>query len=539
MGHKSSKQGLQEVTTRTESRVGKTAVSGRYHREKRLEDDYVFDTPPKVLGSGYNGSVHLARDKRTNTKVAVKAFKLHGVNREKKEELESECEIFLTMDHPHVARLLDCYESEDQLNLVMECMEGGELFQRVTERKRFTEKDAAEAAHQMLLAVNYIHTHNIVHRDIKLENFLYEKKGGDHLKLIDFGFSKIWEPNTKMALSCGTLAYVAPEVLDKSYTSKCDLWSLGVVIFILLVGYMPFAGSERHQVEMIKQAKCTFRKEPWSKVSTQASEFVGKLLVVDPEKRLSAEQALKSEWIMGKAQIPEESIDQECLNNLMSFGQASVFRRACMSVMAWSLTAEDRAQVRKAFLELDTDNRGAITLPEFRKVLQDKFHIDDEQIKVAFAALDTSHTDEIHYSDFLAAMVSSRIQVHDEVLAQTFRRFDTDNSGFITAANLKELLGETFEGEMTDNLISEADMTHDGKISYTEFLAYLKHPEAPDHHVEACHRIIDTQLKKKEDPESSSRSVGPTPLRQRTGQGETLQAAPKDSPKKKQCCAIL
>merc|ERR1719440_1813178 len=167
-------------------------------------------------------------------------------------------------------------------------MEGGELFHRVTEKRRFSEKDAAEAAHQMLLAVNYCHTHGIVHRDLKLENFLYEKPDTDHLKLIDFGFSHIWEPNTKMALSCGTLAYVAPEVLDKSYTNKCDLWSLGVVIFILLVGYMPFAGSESHQVQMIKAGKCTFRKESWAKVSKEASEFVSKLLVVDVEKRLSA-----------------------------------------------------------------------------------------------------------------------------------------------------------------------------------------------------------------------------------------------------------
>lgn len=128
------------------------------------------------------------------------------------------------MDHPHVASLTDVYESEDQLYLVMECMLGGELFDRVVKRKRFTEKDAAKAVYQMLLAVNYIHSHDVVHRDIKLENFLYEAQDSDHLKLIDFGFSKIWQPNTTMAVSCGTLAYVAPEVLEKSYTSQCDLW---------------------------------------------------------------------------------------------------------------------------------------------------------------------------------------------------------------------------------------------------------------------------------------------------------------------------
>merc|ERR1712110_1227643 len=152
----------------------------------------------------------------------------------------------------------------------MECMEGGELFERVIEKKKFTESDAANAVHQMLLALNYIHQKNIVHRDLKLENFLYEKKGGDHLKLIDFGFSHVWEPNTKMATSCGTLAYMAPEVLTKSYTSQCDLWSLGVITFILLAGYMPFSGSESYQVSCIKAGKYTWRKDQWKNVSETA-----------------------------------------------------------------------------------------------------------------------------------------------------------------------------------------------------------------------------------------------------------------------------
>jgi len=107
----------------------------------------------------------------------------------------------------------------------------------------------------MLLALSYIHGHGIVHRDVKLENFLYEKQGSNHLKLIDFGFSKVWNPNNKMRMSCGTLSYVAPEVLKKSYTSQCDMWSLGVIAFILLVGYMPFSGAEEQQTKDIMAGK--------------------------------------------------------------------------------------------------------------------------------------------------------------------------------------------------------------------------------------------------------------------------------------------
>lgn len=502
MGAQSSKKGLAGVVARDESKVGKLAVSGRYHRHpKKLEDDY--KPCSKVLGSGYNGQVHLAESRTTGAKFAVKGFKLHGVGREKKEELESEAEIFLQMDHPHVCRLVDVYESEEQLDLVMECMSGGELFKRVTDRKRFSEKDAAEAAWQMLLAVNYIHQHGIVHRDIKLENFLYEKDDSDHLKLIDFGFSKIWAPNTKMALSCGTLAYVAPEVLGRSYTSKCDLWSLGVTIFIVLFGYMPFTGTEEAQVRKIKDGRFQKKKDVWSRVSSKAQDFVEKLLVVDPEKRLSAQQALEHAWIAERDKAEqahfEAELNEEVVNGLVQFGQISAFRRACMEMMAWSLSNDERAQIRDCFIAIDKDRSGTITIQEFKQVLEDKFHIHDESVLQSFAALDSAHTDEIHYTEFLAAMVSSRIQLHDDLLKATFRRFDVENQGFITVKNLRDVLGESFEGEEVDKMVAEADVSHDGKIDYTEWIEYLRGGDCDhDNHGHAAIKIIDKEAEKQE-----------------------------------------
>mmetsp|Transcript_67753 Transcript_67753/g.124694 ORF Transcript_67753/g.124694 Transcript_67753/m.124694 type:complete len:540 (+) Transcript_67753:57-1676(+) len=537
MGSHSSKSGLQEVTKKVAERAGKITVTGRYHRlPKKLEDDYQVEQ--KVLGSGYNGSVHLAKDKVNKRRFAVKEFKLHGVSGEKKEELETECEIFLSMDHPHVARLTDVYESEDNLSLVMECMEGGELFNRVTERKRFNEKDAVVAAYQMLLAVNYIHSHGVVHRDIKLENFLYEKKDSDHLKLIDFGFSKIWDPDTKMALSCGTLAYVAPEVLDKSYTSQCDLWSLGVVIFILLVGYMPFSGSEAHQVQMIKTAKYTIKKEPWAKVTQQASEFVAKLLVADPKKRMNADQALKHPWIAQRdSLVPHADIDKATADALIDFAQVSSFRRACMSVMAWSLTNEERARVREMFLEMDKNKKGTITLGEFKRVLEDKFHMDDDKVTEAFKSLDMNHSEEIHYSEFLAAMVSSRLKMHDDLLKQTFRRFDTDNSGYITEANLRDVLGDTFEGAEVDELMSEIKTRNDGKISCEEFIYYLKHPNASEKHQNAAHRVIDRHIEKQES-ETPTQKSSSRKMRLRTQElANTVKKKTKE--KKAQLCKCV
>eukprot|EP00927_Polykrikos_kofoidii_P002438 TRINITY_DN10976_c0_g1_i1.p1 TRINITY_DN10976_c0_g1~~TRINITY_DN10976_c0_g1_i1.p1 ORF type:complete len:555 (+),score=120.75 TRINITY_DN10976_c0_g1_i1:182-1846(+) len=483
------------VATRAERRSSKVQVSGRYNRlPKRVEDFY--DIQGDVLGSGFNGSVFKARCRDNNEFFAVKSFRLVGIKQSKRRGLEREAEIFLSMDHPHVARLVDVFEDEVSLHLIMECMQGGELFDRVRTRKRFSETDAARTAYQMLLAVNYMHSQNIVHRDLKLENFMYERTESDHLKLIDFGFSHVWEPSTKMASSCGTIAYVAPEVLAKSYTSQCDMWSFGVIVFILLVGYMPFPGkSDADRVENIKAGKYTIKEKPWARVSKLGFEFVSQLLVVDHNKRLTAEQALQHTWIqcIHTRDEEREQINPETVDALCQFAKATKFRRACMSLMAWSLTTEERAMVREEFIRLDKTRKGTITLAELRTVLTDKFNVQDEETSNIFESLDTSNDEEIHYSEFLAAMVSTRIAMHDDMLLATFRRFDVDNSGYITAENLKVVLGDQYDGAKVEMILQEADESNDGRISYEEFLSYLKDGGRKTMYTEAAEVIIERE----------------------------------------------
>jgi calcium-dependent protein kinase len=489
-----SKSTLDEVRDHASERIGHLSVEGRYHRAPRtLQDDYTL--AERQLGSGYNGAVMLARDK-AGKEYAVKAFKLTGVTREKKQELATEAEIFLSMDHPHIVRLYDVYETSETLSLVMECMQGGELFDRVTERKIFSEKDAASTTNQMLLAVNYLHGRGIVHRDLKLENFLYERKDADFLKLIDFGFSNIWEKHTKMELSCGTLSYVAPEVLMKSYTSQCDLWSLGVIVFILLVGYMPFSGcKESVTMEAIKSGKFTVRKDRWSRVSQQGFDFVRQLLKVNPEERMTATKALEHPWLTTRNDLVQRrsSVDESMAESLVAFANESRFRRSCMQLMAWSLTAEERAEVRGAFLEMDKDKTGTIKLWELKQVLLERFSMPEDESTKVFKALDATHDDQIHYSEFLAAMVAGRLRLHEELLDDVFRRFDTDGTGKISPENLKEVLGAKTP---LAEFMREADKDQDGYISYAEFIAYLRAGKADSETNDQVHRIIDAEIDK-------------------------------------------
>lgn len=470
------------------------SVSGRYHNHpQKIEDDYKV-SESDILGTGYNGSVFKAHSKHRDGVYAVKGFRLDGISAAKKAELRGEVQIFLAMDHPHVARLVDVYEDPAQLYLVMECMEGGELFERVQKMKTFSEKESAHSVWQMLLSVNYIHSHGVVHRDLKLENFLFERKDNDHLKLIDFGFSKVFDDETKMDLSCGTLAYCAPDVLQRSYTSQCDLWSMGVITFILLLGYMPFSGTEEAQKSHIMTGTFKKKKPHWDKISKMSQDFVRSLIEVDPSKRLTAEQALKHPWVAkrdqtgrryvtplgeladgGEDRMATLNVDDETMGALCCFAQASRFRRACMSLMAWSLTAEERSQVRDTFIELDTDRQGTIKLSDFKNVLMSKFNLDEERTDTIVTSLAVTQKDVIHYSEFLAAMVSTRmVALNDEHYMATFRRFDGQKRGFVTDKDLKKVLGDGFSIEELEQIAGSIDTSGKGEITFDAFRSYLQ-----------------------------------------------------------------
>eukprot|EP00403_Amphidinium_massartii_P015291 CAMPEP_0178428868 /NCGR_PEP_ID=MMETSP0689_2-20121128/30506_1 /TAXON_ID=160604 /ORGANISM="Amphidinium massartii, Strain CS-259" /LENGTH=539 /DNA_ID=CAMNT_0020050667 /DNA_START=67 /DNA_END=1686 /DNA_ORIENTATION=- len=464
---------FEEVILRLTHQVDKEQISGRYHRFPRtLEHDYkVTET---VLGTGVNGEVKLATSKiNPNHVFAVKAFHFAGVPPGKRAQLESEIELFLCMDHPHIARLTDVYESDEHLDLVMECMQGGELFDRIKRKGRFSERSTAEACWQMLLALNYIHDHGIMHGDVKLENFMYDSNDSDHIKLIDFGFSKMRGQTAVKA--CGTLSYIAPEVLDLRFSSQADQWSLGVIVFVLLSGRMPFFGDDKDQKNSIRLGSYVMKPELWCDVSTEAIDFTRQLLQVNPTKRLTSQRALEHPFIMRAHH--EVDVDPCIVEALRDFGHQSNFRRCCLSLMAWSLSYEERAQVEEYFIAMDVHHHGAITYGDLKQIMCDKFHLPGREVKQTFEALSIHHDKEIHFSDFLAAMVSTRIEVTDELLREAFRKFDTDDTGFITVDDLRVVLGDKFNGERVEQLHKEVsgicDVHEDDADSWRGFVAFM------------------------------------------------------------------
>jgi calcium-dependent protein kinase len=419
---------------------------------------------------------------------AVKKIDLTGLDAFDAALLEQEVQVFLCMDHPHIARLVNVYETSTELSLVMECCTGGELFSRLKEFGPYSNGKAAQATHQMLLAVHYMHCHGVSHRDLKLENFLYDEPQGDTLKLIDFGFSRYFEeaqPSLRrMKTPCGTTHYMAPEVMTKNYTDQCDMWSLGVCVYIMLSGAMPFSGSSAVLKDKIASGSYKpMMSFSWAGASNDAKDFTKALLVKDPSKRLTAKQALQHPWILNNSK--QASIDAGRLSSMLSAFQTyksmPKFRRCCFSAMAWHLPNKENLKLQAEFLAIDKDQGGTISLSELRELFVQKLQVPEEDLINIFDAMDATYDNEIHYSEFIAAMLSTRVDLHDQLMGLTFRNFDEDLSGYITAGNLCESVGsiyagkgEVCDGEKLDSLLTDADALKDGRVSFPEFAAFVR-----------------------------------------------------------------
>ncbi|VDL94099.1 unnamed protein product, partial [Schistocephalus solidus] len=278
----------------------------------RVTADY--DITHVCLGSGISGKVYQCIHKATGKKCALKVL---GDDAKARREVELHCR---ASECPNVVKVLDVYENSNSstgrnhLLLIMECMEGGELFNRIQSQQQhgFTENDAANIVYQIANAIAYLHRMNIAHRDLKPENLLFASHAPDApLKLIDFGFAKEILPGMYLSSPCFTPYYVAPEVFGPSnYDKRCDIWSLGVITYILLCGYPPFysQGGDPLSPGMktrIRNGQYTFPPGEWSAVSNEAKDLIQKLLIVEPERRLTIEQVMQHPWIAKHQSIPQ------------------------------------------------------------------------------------------------------------------------------------------------------------------------------------------------------------------------------------------
>jgi len=267
-------------------------------RTPTVEDKYDLKD---VLGTGAFSQVRLAESKEDGQMHAIKIIDKKAL-RGKEDSLENEIRVLKRLDHKNVVKLLEAYESRTCVYLVMELVTGGELFDRIVEKGSYSEKDAADLIKQVLSAVAYMHEEGVVHRDLKPENLLYYSPDADSKIMIsDFGLSKMEESGV-MATACGTPGYVAPEVLaQKPYGKAVDVWSIGVISYILLCGYPPFYDeNDANLFAQILKGEFEFDSPYWDDISEEAKDFIRSLMCVNVENRLTCHNALEHCWITGK-----------------------------------------------------------------------------------------------------------------------------------------------------------------------------------------------------------------------------------------------
>jgi serine/threonine protein kinase len=252
------------------------------------------------LGQGAFSVVRLATNRETGKQFAVKIIKKDGLPHEDEVALHEEVNILKSLNHENIIRLYDFFDEAKFYYLVTELMDGGELFDRIVKKTYYNEKEARDLIRILLFAIKHLHDQDIVHRDLKPENLLLASQKDDaDIKLADFGFAARVEGYNSLKTQCGTPGYVAPEILkNETYGKAVDMWSIGVITYILLGGYPPFHDENQAMLfRKIKNAQYQFHPDYWDPVSSEAKDLITRLLKPNPLERLTVDEALSHEWL--------------------------------------------------------------------------------------------------------------------------------------------------------------------------------------------------------------------------------------------------
>merc|ERR1712032_1139443 len=288
---------------------------------------------------------------------------------------KQEIAIMKMMDHPNIVKLFETFEDHRNIYLVMELCSGGELFDRIIDAGHFTEVQAAILMQQILRAMFYMHENHICHRDLKPENFIFMTKDPIDktlLKIIDFGLSCKFEPGQVLTTKAGTPYYVAPQVLAGKYDHQSDMWSCGVIMFVLLCGYPPFYGeTDADVLSKVRLGNFSFNAADWKNVSEDAKNLIRMLLKMNPKDRYTAEQALNHEWVKDKAPKAKNiSIGAQMFDNLKSFRSQNKLKKAALHIIAGQLNEDQIKALRETFMALDHNGDGLLTSAELKEGLQ-------------------------------------------------------------------------------------------------------------------------------------------------------------------------
>ncbi|XP_074272014.1 calcium-dependent protein kinase 2-like isoform X1 [Silene latifolia] len=449
--------------------------------EKGLEDIRLHYTLGKELGRGRFGITYLCTENATGVNYACKSIlKRKLVSECDRDDLKREIQILQHLSgQANIVEFKDVYEDRQSVHLVMELCEGGELFDRIIAQGHYSERAAAEICRQIVKVVHICHFMGVMHRDLKPENFLLASlEDGSMIKATDFGLSVFIEEGKVYHDVAGSAYYVAPEVLERNYGKESDIWSAGIILYILLCGVPPFwAETENGIFDAILKGKIDFESDPWPSISSSAKDLVTKMLNPDPKKRITPEEVLAHPWMIEGGDASDKPIDSAVLSRMKQFRAMNKLKKLALKVIAQNMSEEEIKGLKAMFINMDTDNSGYLTYEELKTGLaQLGSKLTEVEVMQLMEAADFDGDGTIDYTEFITAtMHRHRLETEENIL-RAFRYFDKDSSGYITTDELEAAMMEygVADENSIKEILSEVDTDNDGRINYDEFCTMMK-----------------------------------------------------------------
>jgi calcium-dependent protein kinase len=389
------------------------------------------------LGNGSYGTVKKVRHKKLGEERAMKIVK------KKSESSVNEIEILKKISHPNIISIYEIFEDAKSYYIMTELLDGGELFEEISNRGSFSEVDAAKIMRQLLSAVNYLHNKNIVHRDLKPENVMMINRNSNNfeIKIIDFGTAKSFDNKTeKLTKFIGTSYYIAPEVLAECYDEKCDIWSCGVILYILFCGYPPFSGASNLDIyHAIKYSSPNFNSDEWKDVSKDAIDLITCMLTKNPTKRYGAEQCLNHRWLKamegiendGKAKTKFNPL--KAIKKMTAFLQENKLKQTVIQFISTQFNLKEEEQtMRSLFEQFDNERKGVISIHAFTEILSKIFGENEAKLyaEKIFNNIDNDGNGEISYNEFITSLLDKRMLEKNQRIEKAFKLIDKVGCGF-------------------------------------------------------------------------------------------------------------
>ena len=450
----------------------------------------------RILGTGAFGEVWLVKHKDLQKEFAMKLIKKRKNKPSEEKEILNEISILKNLDHPKILKVLDFFSTTHLYYIITEYCPDGELFNEIIKVGKFDEGQSAFIMNQIFKAITYCHSLNIIHRDLKPENIMIterEKNGCLQVKIIDFGTAKISERGQSENRYVGSSYYMAPEVIKRKYNEKCDLWSCGVIMYILLSGRPPFDGDDDNEIlENVKKGEYDLSNYPFPTLSEESIDLIKKLLTYDPNKRISASEALKHPWFKtaefkkkDQINIVPPSLAKQMIQNLQKYRSDNMLRCAVIAYLVHHNTnIEQCVEAGKLFNRIDLNNNGRIEKEELIKGIEKYWNLTrnevEKQVDTLFNHIDTDHNGFIEYEEFVRAAVDPKIFMSRNYLKFAFGYFDRDNSGDISLEEIKKRFMQTSKNnsekveKQLKDMFKEIDINGDGSISFEEFCKMMK-----------------------------------------------------------------